>query len=246
MGRAYAILVALLAAAGLVVAIQPAYAASSEETAFHSRTNNERTSRGLRAVTLDAHLSDIARNHSQEMANRNELYHNDNLGNEVTGWEELDENVGTGMSVDDIHNAFMDSDVHRAGILGNYEKVGIGTVVRNGQIWVTEIFYRAKKSSSTTTTTRRTTTIRRRSVPPAAPRVSVRTAAATRPVPVPAPPKPAAATVSLPPLASGKLEKLLGDLQIAGEASLADDAAPARRTGEARLAAVLWDFVEAA
>jgi hypothetical protein len=154
--------------------------------------------------------------------------------------------------VDAIHDAFMASSVHRAGILGNYEKVGIGTTWKDGTLWVTEVFFRAKKTSTTTTTTttttRRTSTIRRQSVPPVR-RVVVRTAAATRPVPV-APPKPAAVQISLPAMSSGKIEKLLGDLQIAGDSLDPDglSASPAPEvaaTPDTKLAAVLWEFVEA-
>lgn len=239
MRKAFSIFVTLGVSAGLVLIVAPAFGASTEESGFLSRTNHERTSRGIKAVVLDAHLSDIARRHSQEMASRHDLYHNDNLGNEVDGWEELDENVGEGLTVDDIHNAFMASSVHRSGILGNYEKVGIGTAWKDGTLWVTEVFFRAKKSSSTTT--RRTATAIRRSTARTTTRTRpaglVATPGAPKPVPAPLPIVPA-----LPTYSSGKLEKLLGDLEIAGATEApADQAVP---VAETKLASVLWQFVE--
>lgn len=241
MRRTFSIIVTLGVSIGLVLIVAPAFGASADESGFLSRTNEERTSRGIKAVVLDAHLSDIARRHSQEMASRNDLYHNDNLGNEVDGWEELDENVGVGRTVDDIHNAFMDSAVHRSGILGNYGKVGIGTAWKDGQLWVTEVFFRAKRTSTTTTTTRRATTVRRATVRTATPprRVPVvRTAAAPKPVPV-APVAPA-----LPAYSSGKIEKLLGDLAFAGASQAAESGEGATPAAETKLASVLWQFVE--
>jgi cysteine-rich secretory family protein len=138
--------------------------ASSEESRFVSLTNHERSSRGLRTLTVKSDLVAIARRHSERMADDGRIYHNDNLPNEVSGdWTELGENVGKGPTVDSIHKAFMDSAPHRANILrSSYNQIGIGTVIRNGYIYVTEVF--AKRGSTTTavhrTVTRRTTTAR--------------------------------------------------------------------------------------
>lgn len=220
----------------------PAFGASTDESGFFSRTNHERSSRGLRGVTLDAHLSDIARRHSQDMANRHELYHNDNLGNEVENWEELDENVGEGPNVEAIHDAFMDSSVHREAILGNYEKVGIGTVWKDNVLWVTEIFYRAR--TATATSTRRAATRPRTTwVAPHPAALTVRTAAAPKPVPVPVT---APLGVAMPELSTGKLQKLLGDLPILGpadELEARDEGASS--PGDPGFGSVLWQFVDA-
>ena len=115
---------------------------------FTSLTNHERSSRGLRTLSVRSDLVAIARRHSQEMANHGGIYHNDNLANEVSGdWTELGENVGRGPTVDDIHRAFMNSAPHRANILrASYNQIGIGTAIKGGYIYVTEVF--AKRGSS--------------------------------------------------------------------------------------------------
>lgn len=233
--------------AGLLGAMGAANAASSEEQDFAARINRERTGRGLRALSLDAGLSNVARNHSSDMASQNNLHHNPNLGEQVSGWRELGENVGEGTDVAGIHTEFMRSSSHRDEILySNYTKFGIGTVWDGGTLWVTEVFLRPAESSSSTT--RSTTTTSR-------PRATTRTATPVRPA-VTLPPKPRvpSAPPATPPVAgtvlsTAKLEKLLGDLPIAGAADdLAD--APAAAEGSAaapmRLGSVLWQFVEPA
>ena len=57
-------------------------------------------------------------------------------------WQGEGENVGVGATPQSIEGAFMASPPHRANILGAYTHVGVGVVVANGRIWVTERFYR--------------------------------------------------------------------------------------------------------
>jgi hypothetical protein len=188
--RTASIALAAALALGTVVLAPTSASASSEESRFTSLTNRERTSRGGRSLITKSDLVAIARRHSQRMADRGYIYHNDNLSNEVRGdWQTLGENVGRGGSVESIHNAFMDSAPHRRNILeSRFNHVGIGTVIKNGRIYVTEVF--AKRGSTPTRrvvqrprTTRRVATAPRRAAPrPAAPR--------PRPKPKPAPPPP--------------------------------------------------------
>jgi hypothetical protein len=129
--------------AGLAIGATRATAAGDANAAsFVSKTNAERTSRGLRAYTVAADLTSVAKRHSEDMAAKQSLYHNPNLGTEVTNWQVVGENVGDGGSVDAIHTAFMNSPEHRANILAtDYTQIGIGTVTdAKGVIWVTEVF----------------------------------------------------------------------------------------------------------
>ena len=75
-----------------------------------------------------------------------------------SGWEKLGENVGRGGSVSSLHTAFMNSSGHRANILGDYNKVGIGTGTSDGVLYVTVVFMKKGGSSETTTTTPSETT----------------------------------------------------------------------------------------
>ena len=75
------------------------------------------------------------------MASTGKMEHNPNLGSQVTGWSSVGENVGFGPSELSVHTALMNSPGHRANILNTgYAQVGVGVVVRNGRVWVTEVF----------------------------------------------------------------------------------------------------------
>lgn len=58
------------------------------------------------------------------------------------GWQQWGENVGVGSSPESIEAALMASPPHRANILGEYTHMGVGVVIDNGRVWVTERFYR--------------------------------------------------------------------------------------------------------
>lgn len=140
--------------AGTVLAIastSPAFAADTDaaaERASIDHINAERRERGLDTLVWNDRMAGIARQHSYEMAREDDLHHNSNLPNEVGDYAALGENVGYGPSEDNIHDAFMDSDSHRANILGSqYTQVGIGAV-RDGEIvWITQVFFTPRSSS---------------------------------------------------------------------------------------------------
>lgn len=143
-------LVALIAIC-MVALLAPSAALAADsgaEADFVSRINSERTSRGLSKLVVASDLVKVAREHSAEMARENDLYHNPNLGSDVTNWRSVGENVGRGPGVSTIHNAFMASSGHKANILSSsWVEVGVGVVVVDGQMWVTEIFRLPKTSS---------------------------------------------------------------------------------------------------
>ena len=116
----------------------------SSEDGFVAHINDERTSRGLGSLAVAGDLSDLARRHSGDMAAVGHPYHDPNIRAEVQNWQEMGDNVGTGPSVDAIHTAFMNSQVHRDEILNpDYTEVGAGCVWggQSGQVlYVTEIF----------------------------------------------------------------------------------------------------------
>lgn len=149
---------ALLLAPALLtgVALTQAHAGDTNAASFVAKTNAERTSRGLRAYAVAADLTAVAKRHSEDMAARQALYHNQNLGTEVSNWQVVGENVGDGGSVDSIHTAFMNSPEHRKNILAtDYTEIGVGTVTdANGIIWVTEVFRLPASAPSTPTVTR--------------------------------------------------------------------------------------------
>lgn len=185
------------------------------EREFFDLINSERTRRGLRALTYHAGLTEVARNHSQDMASQGRLHHNtDELGSaefnrKMGNPEMVGENVGQGPSVDWLHSAFMDSPGHRSNIMeSRYTSMGIGVVVKDDTIWVTQDFIRG---GSTRTVTRSFPKVRKsatrvlagkaaaqpfRQIIPAPPRASVAGPTLQAPIPV----KPSISALKLPPI----------------------------------------------
>jgi hypothetical protein len=131
--------VALMAA--MIPAASPALADTGAEGQFVSLLNQERAAKGLPKLSVASDLTAVARRHSQRMADGNNLHHNPNLGSDVSGWQKVGENVGRGPSAGAIHQGFMNSPSHAQNILdSDWTQVGVGVVVRDGQVWVTEVF----------------------------------------------------------------------------------------------------------
>ena len=144
-------LVGALAAGILALAAPAANALSSNESCFFNAINAERTAVGRPKLTLMGDLTSNARAHSARMAEDGTIYHNSQLANQIGGnWTALGENVGMGPTCDSIHDAFMASPGHKANILDtDYNQGGVGVVVKDGTIYVTEVFAgRASSSSS--------------------------------------------------------------------------------------------------
>lgn len=135
-------IVAAMLLAGLLPGLaSPAHADSSIESQFVSRINQERSSRGLNTLSSAGDMVSVARSHSRRMADQQHLHHNPNFGSQVTNWRKVGENVGRGPDVDALHRAFMNSAGHRKNILDpDWTQVGIGVVVKDGTIWVTQLF----------------------------------------------------------------------------------------------------------
>jgi hypothetical protein len=140
--RLSSLLVAVLAALTCLSVTLPAAHAGPGESEFTSRTNAERSSRGIRTYAVRSDLVAVARRHAARMAARGSIYHNPNLAGEVSGWQAVGENVGMGGDVASIHQAFMNSSGHRANILDRgFTEVGMGTATDSqGRLYVTQVF----------------------------------------------------------------------------------------------------------
>jgi Cysteine-rich secretory protein family len=143
-------------AGATAAAVAPASAFASTydfESQFVAKMNAARQASGLAPYAVASDLAAVARNHSQQMASQQSLYHNPSLTTQVANWQAVGENVGEGPSVPDIHTAFMNSPEHRANILDHdFTQVGVGVAVdKNGIIWVTEDFRQPMSGGSTTT-----------------------------------------------------------------------------------------------
>ncbi len=137
---------------GLLVVLLPVGAAQAansvaDEQRFAELVMEERRSAGIGPLAVADDLVEVARRHAVRMADEGRIYHNSQLGQEVSGWEALGENVGRGREVEPIHTAFMDSATHRANILETrFAQIGVGVAVRGGELWVVQVFRQPEAS----------------------------------------------------------------------------------------------------
>ncbi|MGI8755921.1 MAG: CAP domain-containing protein [Acidimicrobiales bacterium] len=61
----------------------------------------------------------------------------------LTGWCSAAENVSQGTNLQTVTDAFLRSPAHRANLLGNYDRAGMGVVRVGNVVWVTQIFLRS-------------------------------------------------------------------------------------------------------
>jgi uncharacterized protein YkwD len=150
--RVLVVLVAGLLAV-LMAPASPAAAATREsasESTLLSLLNSERSARGLASLRPTTDLVDVARKHTDWMADNRVLQHNGSLASDVTGWLVLSENVGYGGNADVIHDALMNSAGHRANILDSrVSQVGIGAARdARGTLWITQVFRKPDSSTA--------------------------------------------------------------------------------------------------
>ena len=113
------------------------------EQRFVDRVNEERRARGQRPLEVAPDLRAFARRHSREMRDAGAIFHSRRRERNQIRGPIVGENVGTGSTVGQIHEAFMDSRSHRANILlKGYTNIGVGVVVANTGIFVTQVFAR--------------------------------------------------------------------------------------------------------
>jgi uncharacterized protein YkwD len=111
--------------------------------------NNERAANGLGPVGWHDQLGGLAQNWSNYMAGSGNYSHQ-NLDAILQdpaygGYNGLGENIihgGCGISAGQMHQAWMNSDLHRANILGNFSAIGIGVACNGGDLYATEDFGR--------------------------------------------------------------------------------------------------------
>ncbi|MDZ5607225.1 CAP domain-containing protein [Bacillus pseudomycoides] len=107
-------------------------------------TNAERTKQGLPALKVDAELSKVARAKSEDMQKNNYFDHNsptygspfDMMKKFGISYKSAGENIAQGQRTpEEVVQAWMNSEGHRANILNNgYTHIGVGHV-ENGNYW---------------------------------------------------------------------------------------------------------------
>jgi uncharacterized protein YkwD len=110
---------------------------------FATWMNRARASRGAVALDRVYVLRKMADRHSRDMARAGRIFHTSNLTTQlrVVSWSVAGENVGAGVRLRTLYEAFMDSAPHRANILErSFRRVGIGVHRDDRVIWITLIF----------------------------------------------------------------------------------------------------------
>ncbi|TMW56084.1 hypothetical protein Poli38472_008732 [Pythium oligandrum] len=113
----------------------PQPAASSMQREMLDAVNSERAKAGLQPYCLNSKLIAAAQKHSEDQAKNNKLTHDgsdgvnfaDRAKREGYNWQGLAENVAAGQqSVADVMKSLMDSEGHKANILGGHTHFGMG------------------------------------------------------------------------------------------------------------------------
>jgi hypothetical protein len=185
----------------LAVAAMPGVAGAqtsqeqSAEAAFVSKINSLRASKGLGRLEVHPNLVQKARNWARTMANAGRIWHSQLSDGITADWKKLGENVGTGPTVDGLHDAFVASPKHYENLVdGDFTYVGIGVVIVDSTIYVSEMFMQLMSRSAP-----RVAAVPPAPKPAAAPAPRPRPAPAPKPTPPPPPPPAPVATPAPPP-----------------------------------------------
>jgi hypothetical protein len=140
-------LVVVLVLMMLLPATAPAAEARTIEPSLEQQLtdliNRERRAAGRSALSTELQLTRIARDWSGSMAGAGRLSHRPDLEGQISGnWRRIGENVGVGPSLTRMHDAFMASAGHKANVLGDFDRVGVGVIEDGGRLWVTVNFMR--------------------------------------------------------------------------------------------------------
>ncbi|HWO97167.1 MAG TPA: CAP domain-containing protein [Bacillus sp. (in: firmicutes)] len=112
--------------------------------------NQERQKQGLSALQLDTKLSDVAREKSKDMMNKNYFSHTsptygspfDMMKQFGIDYRTAGENIAKGQQTpEEVMNGWMNSDGHRKNILSpNFTHIGVGYVEGGGSTYWTQMF----------------------------------------------------------------------------------------------------------
>jgi uncharacterized protein YkwD len=142
--RVGTILILALVASLMLGAMPQAGAKTTRREHLLELMNAKREAKGVAPLLASPHIASYSRHHSNAMANRGYIFHTANLANELedVNWSIAGENVGSGGDLDALFDAFMASAPHRKNILRtSFHRVGLGIVQRDGDLWVTMVFY---------------------------------------------------------------------------------------------------------
>jgi uncharacterized protein YkwD len=136
-------LVVLVMVMGLVTATGNLWVVEHQSLAH--QVDSMRQYYGLPKLVEDPSLTDLATEHSWQMARAQQVFHSSDtsLASTPGPWQTVGQNVGSGTQVWRVVRAFMDSPTHRDLILGDWTSMGYGHVrAGDGNVYVTLWFRR--------------------------------------------------------------------------------------------------------
>ncbi len=149
------LLVAVLLGALPLLTATPATAAPADPVAieadFVARINDLRAAEGLSPLVVHDELVTVARGWAANMAAADEISHNPGLSRVVSAdWQKLGENVGVGMTVPKLHDAFVRSPAHHRNLVDpDFTHVGVGVVVgRDGALFTAHQFMKLRPGAA--------------------------------------------------------------------------------------------------
>ena len=104
------------------------------------RINRIRARHGLRRLDRDKQMGYVARNHARTMGNARSVWHDPDVGWEITRWRRLGQNTGRGRGCKSLTRSFMRSSSHRSQILGRFRFFAVGTERAGGRLYVQQLF----------------------------------------------------------------------------------------------------------
>ncbi len=137
---AVALPAALLAATALVAA-PPAAAVATDGSAVLELVNASRAAAGLAPLMPDAGMAADSHDHAATMRAEGRLFHSPPRALDGA-WAAFAENVGVGGDLRGVHAAFLGSASHRAAILGDYDRAGVGVARAGTRVYVVVQFGR--------------------------------------------------------------------------------------------------------
>src|SRR4051794_15723484 len=128
---------------------------AATEAQFVADINALRASKGLPQLAVHPELVGIARDWAAQMAKADQISHNPRLAQLVQAdWQKLGENVGVGMTEDQLHQAFIDSPAHYKNLVDpDFRYIGVGVVIgRDGAIFTAHQFMQLRPAPAAAAT----------------------------------------------------------------------------------------------
>jgi len=109
--------------------------------------NALRAGQGLPALAIDAELTAKATGWARTMAEAGRIWHSTLPDGITADWAALGENVGTGGSVEGLHQAFVNSPHHYENLVRpDFEYIGVGIAEVDGALYASEVFMKLQPS----------------------------------------------------------------------------------------------------